>query len=93
MSGDMFCMPIMRQGKNLGHVTFKATDAIRSKARDNHGQTLERLAERGGLSWVELYCAVYNKRLGDVLHGDENREIARKHFLDDLHWKWSPAHD
>jgi hypothetical protein len=31
-------------------------------AKDNHGQTVNRLAERGGLSWCELYAVLHNKR-------------------------------
>lgn len=84
-----FQMPILRRGRNLGHVTFDATDPIRRQADRNHGQTLERLRERGGLCWTELYCAVYNKRLSDVMHNDEAQEKVRAHFVDDLHWKWA----
>ena len=32
------------------------------RAKDNHGQTVNRLAERGGLSWCELYAVLHNKR-------------------------------
>lgn len=36
------------------------------QAKHNHDQTLQRLAQRGGLSALELYC---------VLHGDDLRLI------------------
>lgn len=39
-----------------------------TQARRNHGgQTLERLAERGGLSPVELYCVVHAWPLSAIL--------------------------
>ncbi len=27
----------------------------------NHGQTLKRLAERGGLGWIETFCVLENR--------------------------------
>lgn len=33
-----------------------------SQAEKNHSQTVERLAQRGGLSWCELYAVLHNKR-------------------------------
>lgn len=35
------------------------------QALSNHSQTLERLAERGGLSPKELWCVVHSKRFYD----------------------------
>jgi hypothetical protein len=32
------------------------------QARTNHGQTLEELARRGGLSWCELYAVLHDRR-------------------------------
>jgi hypothetical protein len=32
------------------------------QAQQNHSQTLERLAERGGLGWDEMWCIVHGKR-------------------------------
>ena len=87
--GD-FRMPILSRMKCLGHVTFNATDEIRNRAQQNHGQSLERLRQRGGLGWTELYCAVYNKDLGSVVHNNASNEQVRKHFIDDLHWTWDP---
>lgn len=36
------------------------------QAMTNHYQTLERLAERGGLSWSEIECVVCNKEWDGV---------------------------
>ena len=32
------------------------------QAYTNHGQTVTRLAERGGLSWCELHAVLHNRR-------------------------------
>jgi len=88
---EVFRMPIMGKMKALGYVTFTLTAAIRNRAKSNHGQTLERLRERGGLCWTELYAIIYDKKLFDVMHNDASQEKVRAHFLDDLHWKWEPA--
>jgi len=32
------------------------------QANDNHGQSVERLAQRGGLSWSELYAVLHNRK-------------------------------
>ena len=32
------------------------------QANTNHGQTVARLAERGGLSWCELFAVLHNRR-------------------------------
>lgn len=34
-----------------------------SQAQSNHGQTLNRLAERGGLSWTEAFLTLTGQRL------------------------------
>ena len=39
-------------------VPWALVEAARLQIERNHGQTLERLAERGGLSYRELYCGV-----------------------------------
>lgn len=33
------------------------------QAKSNHGQTLKRLAERGGLSWTEAFLTLTGQRL------------------------------
>lgn len=44
-------------------IPWAAIEPHRARAEGNHYQTLERLAERGGLSPCELLCAVQNKPL------------------------------
>lgn len=43
-----------------------------SQAQSNHGQTVARLAQRGGLSWCELYAVLHNQRWQKM---DENEAI------------------
>lgn len=46
-----FIMPIIGTKSS---VEFEPTEDDRETAMQNHHQTLERLAERGGLDWTEL---------------------------------------
>lgn len=39
-------------------VPFGAVSAHRQQCKTNHGQTPERLRERGGLAWSELYAVL-----------------------------------
>jgi hypothetical protein len=56
-----FSMPI--QDHELpGPFVWEPTAADRSQAISNHDQTLERLAQRGGMSWCEMAAIVLNKR-------------------------------
>lgn len=43
-----------------------------SQAQSNHGQTVARLAERGGLSWCELFAVLHNQRWQKM---DENEAM------------------
>lgn len=43
----------------------------KAQAERNHGQTLERLAERGGLDPCELWCVLNDKGWGCNLPGKE----------------------
>lgn len=42
-------------------VPFAFVAAHQTQAVRNHGQSVHRLAERGGLSWQELMCVVSDK--------------------------------
>lgn len=49
----MKTFPILNSGGQS--VPWKAVEPHSEQAMKNHSQTLGRLAERGGLSWKELY--------------------------------------
>lgn len=60
---------IMRNDKGQpvkAAVAWEVAELGRRQAMKNHGQTLERLAERGGLSPFEMACALAGS---DLFHG------------------------
>jgi hypothetical protein len=67
-------------------VSFDLVKRHEAQARANHGQTVERLAERGGLSWFELLMVMtdspssseYFKRIQgmDLTEGETFRIVA-----------------
>lgn len=54
--------PILAPGRGHNSVPFGFVEQCRAQAMINHSQTLERLAERGGLSWAELYMCLTKQR-------------------------------
>lgn len=70
-------MPVLDRGKSSETFTWEPTEAHRQQARANHGQTLERLRERGGLSWTELYVMLRGMGLFTVAHTPENKAKAK----------------
>lgn len=57
---EPFTMPI-QDPKLPGPFVWEPTEADRRTARSNHSQTLERLAERGGMSWCEMAAIILNR--------------------------------
>ena len=47
-------------GENSG-IPWNAIESHRTQAYKNHNQTIERLAERGGLSWGELLAVLEDR--------------------------------
>lgn len=47
----------------LREVPWNFVETARTRIESNHGQTLERLAQRGGLDWCELLYGLENKKL------------------------------
>lgn len=68
----MKLFPVM--GRKLGdpklYVPWELVEPARAQAMHNHDQTLERLAERGGLDPVELYGALHRKNWTDLHYLD-----------------------
>lgn len=56
-------------------VVWRPTDRDRKRAHANHDQTLERLAERGGLDWAELDAIVADE---DYYHHVRDEDVSRK---------------
>ncbi len=69
-------------------VPWNFVEPGRVMAQHNHGQTLERLAERGGLSPGELRCALEGRGLFDEKWTPERAELDVKWLLEALaKWK------
>jgi hypothetical protein len=49
-----FRMPIENENYERRYLQWEPTERDRQRADINHGQTLERLAQRGGMSWCEM---------------------------------------
>jgi hypothetical protein len=59
------------------------------QVESNHGQTLERLAERGGLGLTEIVAAVEGKRLRDVRGMSDDAALKR---VRELVFDWERRH-
>lgn|GEM_PF-6557230 len=57
------------------------------QAQSNHSQTLTHLAERGGLSPLELWCVVNDKKWHQKGDMTEAKAIDWLRGLDDVEWK------
>lgn len=55
-------------------------------AKQNHDQTLERLAERGGLSLTEMVAVLEGRRLRDVRHLPPVEALERVNQAIDKHY-------
>lgn len=68
-------------------VSWSLVEKHEDQAQSNHGQTLKRLAERGGLCPLELWCVVHEKKWNQK--GSMTTELALEWLcgLDDVEWK------
>jgi len=71
-----------------GFIAWDVAELCRKRAERNHGQTLERLAERGGLSPFEAACALADSDLFDGIRPSQNTALhmlaGAAHALDRL---------
>ena len=58
-----------------------------SQAQSNHSQSLEHLAERGGLSPKELWCVVHDKKFYDVRDMTEAKAIEWLRGVEGVEWR------
>ena len=59
------------KGEMLKAIPWSIIEMMSRQATANHGQTLERLNERGGLCPSELYATLTGLRLSEVDHSSE----------------------
>jgi hypothetical protein len=57
------------------------------QAQSNHFQTLERLSQRGGLSPLELWCVVNDKKWHDKGDMTEAKAIEWLRGIDGVEWR------
>lgn len=62
-------------------IPMELVEPYRDQAYRNHGQTLERLAERGGLSPKELYCLMKGVSLRQSSFEKITNEMAKDFIL------------
>lgn len=63
----MKSFPVLESGPQKLRLPWDFVEQYRARLESNHDQTLERLAERGGLAWSELACGVENRPLGHIM--------------------------
>lgn len=57
------------------------------QAQKNHSQTLERLSQRGGLSPLEIWCIVHDKRWHDKGDMTEAKAIEWLRGIEGVEWR------
>lgn len=71
-----------------GAISWDVAELLRKRAERNHGQTLERLAARGGLSPFEAACALADSDLFDGITPNQEQAMimlaGAAHALDRL---------
>lgn len=65
MMAEIFRMPIQHAGKGAC-IEWTPTERDRRRANKNHGQTLERLAQRGGMDWGEMAAILCDEDWGKI---------------------------
>ena len=77
-------MPIL--GCRDFKIPWELIEPHRQQAMENHGQTLERLAERGGLSFDEAAAVLENRRWSKIVWpiGHERAEDPARSYLERL---------
>lgn len=78
-------MPIMG-AMLMSEIPFAMIEPHEAQAKRNHGQTLERLAQRGGLAASEALDIIEGRRWGSAEVCIEN-----EHYLINLVRKWRAA--
>lgn len=80
--------PILSRAKEKEYIPWSVLEPFEERAMNNHGgQTLKRLAERGGLSWLEVLVILEDQdwktipRLYNGKESDEREENAKQKVL------------
>ena len=68
-------------------VPYSLVEAHDAQAQSNHSQTLERLAQRGGLSPLEVWCIVNDKKWHDKGDMTEAKAIEWLRGVEGVEWR------
>jgi hypothetical protein len=68
-------------------VPYSLVEAHDAQAQSNHSQTLERLSQRGGLSPLELWCVVNDKKWHEKGDMTEAKAIEWLHGINGVEWR------
>ena len=68
------------KGFDLREVPWSILEEHEKQALINHGQTLAKLAERGGLSLVEMACILNNSKYDWKMSGEKAFELICIHI-------------
>ena len=79
----MKAMTVMK-GEFLKAVPWAVVEPFERRAKINHGQTLARLNERGGLCPTEMYALLADKQLSDVNHSKASQRAAELWILNKI---------
>ena len=71
-------------------VPWALVEPHEAQAQSNHSQTLERLSQRGGLSPLELWCVVNDKKWHDKGDMTEAKAIEWLRTIDGVEWLTPP---
>jgi hypothetical protein len=66
---------------------WKLIEAHNAQAQSNHSQTLERLAQRGGLSPLEIWCVVNDKKWHNKGDMTEAKAIEWLRSIEGVEWR------
>lgn len=58
--------PVLNAPGRIKSVPWRLVEPHRKQALENHSQSLEQLAARGGLSWEELFAVMADARWHDT---------------------------
>lgn len=81
---------IYKRDLGIRSLPFDFVSLYRKRIETNHGQTLERLAERGGLCWYEVLCGINDEKLS-VGSIPEEKECCKKVLQSFISWLDSQA--
>lgn len=85
--------PVLRSYRYTGekeYVPWEFLESHENQAYENHGQSFEQLARRGGLSWTEIYYIIkdreFDERNAQKYSDDDYKfavlDIMRKFYLE-----------